>query len=660
MAPRPETDRNEAAGLKINLPSYSETHDPKGDNCQQPKDNGKIDMQAPRVLVPPDGGWGWMVLLGAMIINIVTIGHGKSFGVYFNKLIVEFDSSPSRVAWLFSLQVSAYSFLSPVISVLAQVVGPRKVALGGGFLAFLSLTASSFVTSLEYLYLFFGVVQGIAVTCTFTPGIMMIAKYFNHRRGLANGLTMASNAIGGMIMPLVTSKLISEYSLRGCFLIMASILLNACVGAMLWQPVEWHQKETPIEGIPMLEENCAGKCSRSNESVGKDTLCPQEDSKNPSILEDNKTLTKDNMFIENFESGLDLSLDNATSLKEPEVFVDRKNSRYLSGPNLYSNIEGKGKIFRGGSSSHLDDISKRNERTYGSSVSTESLPNKFRLAPTLLNHHSKTSSFIYLSSYSFGPTVGAVLTKEHFTSQEGNDFKGEMDDSEKTKKHKKIFFSSCLRMLNINKSIFEKSRFYIMTITLFFHALGYQGTYTFLPYRATTLGLSEGHVASLLSVMAFTDLIGRISGAWLSDFNLCPRKYWFIGGMFMSSVFAFSLPLYQSYIALLLGSACFGFFSGAYIGLIVVLFADAYCPNEVALAYSISAVAGGFMSLGGPPSMGYVLETTGSYGICQSVLACAQLGGAAIWLAEPWALRYEKRRQELKSQMKSSEEQHLV
>lgn len=94
MAPRPETERSEIAGLKV--PSFSEGREPEA---------------APKVLVPPDGGWGWMVLLGTMIMNIVVIGHGKSFGVYFKKLMQEFDASPSRVAWLLSLQISMFSFL---------------------------------------------------------------------------------------------------------------------------------------------------------------------------------------------------------------------------------------------------------------------------------------------------------------------------------------------------------------------------------------------------------------------------------------------------------------------------------------------------------------------------------------------------------------------
>ncbi|CAL1261432.1 unnamed protein product [Larinioides sclopetarius] len=627
MAPRPETERSELTGstaLKNSLSSLSDMPETKRDEFPETAENAPSKViptaQVPKLAVPPDGGWGWMVLLGTMTVNFVIIGHGKSFGVYFKKLMEEFDASPSRVAWLQSLQISVFCFLSPLASVLSQLIGPRKVALGGGLLAFAGLTASSFAPSLEYLYVFYGVVQGVAFTCTFTSGITMIAKYFYRRRGLANGLTMAGNALGGIVMPLVANKLISEYTVRGCFLIMGSVLLHSCVGAMLWQPVEWHQKKKPVESIPILESSPP---EESESSPGKETLIAQEESRNTSIQEDHTVSNKeDSIFIENFnfESGFDLSLESSAILKSsaPEIYIERRNGNmYSSGPNLSSNkscaTNGNNKMIRGGSSPHLADVPKSNERTYGSSVSTESLPHMFKLAPRLLKHSSRASSFIYLSSYSFGPTAGALLTKEHFTGHDSSDSKVISENASEVKSHKKWKLFPFLRNLPIDLSIFEKSRFYMMTVTLFFSALGYPGTQIFLPYRATTLGLSEAHAASLLSVLAFTDLIGRISCAWISDCNFCPRKYWFIGGMFMSGVFGLSLPLYRSYVTLLAGTAGFGFFCGAYIGLVVVLFADAYSSEKVALAYSLSTVFGGFMALGGPPLMATTKKMSSSF-----------------------------------------------
>ncbi|KFM56736.1 hypothetical protein X975_26653, partial [Stegodyphus mimosarum] len=66
------------------------------------------------------------------------------------------------------------------------------------------------------------------------------------------------------------------------------------------------------------------------------------------------------------------------------------------------------------------------------------------------------------------------------------------------------------------------------------------------------------------------------------------------------------------------------------------------------------------MALGGPPLMGYVLESTGSYLICQTILGSAQFAGAAVWFAEPWAVRWEKKREERRKKLRSPEEEQLV
>ncbi|GIY29991.1 uncharacterized protein CDAR_106491 [Caerostris darwini] len=121
MAPRPETERSEITGstasciLKNSLSSLSDMPETKRNEFPETVDHVppkvKRTDQVPKVAVPPDGGWGWMILLGTMTVNFVIIGHGKSFGVYFRKLMEEFDASPSRVAWLQSLQISMFCFL---------------------------------------------------------------------------------------------------------------------------------------------------------------------------------------------------------------------------------------------------------------------------------------------------------------------------------------------------------------------------------------------------------------------------------------------------------------------------------------------------------------------------------------------------------------------
>lgn len=62
-------------------------------------------------LVPPDGGWGWLVLLAAVMVNLLIPGTIKSFGVLFVEFLNVFDASPAAAAWIPSLCYFLYSSL---------------------------------------------------------------------------------------------------------------------------------------------------------------------------------------------------------------------------------------------------------------------------------------------------------------------------------------------------------------------------------------------------------------------------------------------------------------------------------------------------------------------------------------------------------------------
>jgi len=61
------------------------------------------------VYVVPDGGWGWMVLLGSIVVNILIPGTVKSFGVLFVEFLEVFNASPSAAAWIPALSYWLYS-----------------------------------------------------------------------------------------------------------------------------------------------------------------------------------------------------------------------------------------------------------------------------------------------------------------------------------------------------------------------------------------------------------------------------------------------------------------------------------------------------------------------------------------------------------------------
>lgn len=42
---------------------------------------------------PPDGGWGWVVCMGAFVVNFLTVGQQNSAGVVYSILVDEYKSN---------------------------------------------------------------------------------------------------------------------------------------------------------------------------------------------------------------------------------------------------------------------------------------------------------------------------------------------------------------------------------------------------------------------------------------------------------------------------------------------------------------------------------------------------------------------------------------
>ena len=53
------------------------------------------------VFIPPDGGYGWFVALGAFIAFFFSAGIVKSYGVIFDSILLEYkDATVSQAAWI--------------------------------------------------------------------------------------------------------------------------------------------------------------------------------------------------------------------------------------------------------------------------------------------------------------------------------------------------------------------------------------------------------------------------------------------------------------------------------------------------------------------------------------------------------------------------------
>uniref|UniRef100_A0ABD2WU41 Major facilitator superfamily (MFS) profile domain-containing protein n=1 Tax=Trichogramma kaykai TaxID=54128 RepID=A0ABD2WU41_9HYME len=191
-------------------------------------------------MVPPDGGWGWFVLIAAVMVNFLIPGGIKSFGVLYKAFLQNFNANESTGSWIPALCYFLYSSLGPLSSVLSVKYSYRTVTLVGGTFAAVGMMLSYFATSIQFLYVSYGIFVGIGAGLAFPPTVYITTSYFVRLRGLANGFCISGSALGSIIMPPVITHMLRTFSVRGVILIMGALTLNTWACALLYQPLEKH------------------------------------------------------------------------------------------------------------------------------------------------------------------------------------------------------------------------------------------------------------------------------------------------------------------------------------------------------------------------------------------------------------------------------------
>ncbi|GJN85589.1 hypothetical protein PLIIFM63780_009157 [Purpureocillium lilacinum] len=143
---------------------------------------------------PPDGGW----------INSV-----GSFQQYYEVGPLQ-DYSASTIAWIPSLQIFFLFALGPIVGIIFDNYGPRPLIIGGTFLHVFGLMMASLAKTYYQFLLSQGVCSALGVACLYSPALACLSTWFAKKRGAAMGIMVTGSSVGGVIFPIMISRMISS------------------------------------------------------------------------------------------------------------------------------------------------------------------------------------------------------------------------------------------------------------------------------------------------------------------------------------------------------------------------------------------------------------------------------------------------------------------
>ncbi|VDN91037.1 unnamed protein product [Brugia pahangi] len=155
---------------------------------------------------PPDGGYGWVIVLASFFANVIVDGIIYSIGETLVEIWEQdFRTTSMQASIVQSLLTGFYFLAGPMASGLTNLFGCRLVVIAGSITTFVGFILSSIVPTLSLLYITFGIIGGIGFGLVYLPSILVVNQYFEKRRALAMGIAVCGSGIGTTVFSQVFS-----------------------------------------------------------------------------------------------------------------------------------------------------------------------------------------------------------------------------------------------------------------------------------------------------------------------------------------------------------------------------------------------------------------------------------------------------------------------
>ncbi|CAK9826588.1 Monocarboxylate transporter 13 [Anthophora retusa] len=195
---------------------------------------------------PPDGGWGWIIVIAAGFSNFCILPMLQSFGLIFRDRFAELGINSSQTTTILNINCAVTSCIGLANGPLFRKFSYRQIALVGATICAVSITVLSVIRNFAGIMIFFSILYGVGTGITMSSNAIALNTYFKRKRRIATGLSWTCTGIGPIVMPQIITLLMPVYGVEGTVFIFGGFAFNAVVCALLLQPVSQHLKKRQI------------------------------------------------------------------------------------------------------------------------------------------------------------------------------------------------------------------------------------------------------------------------------------------------------------------------------------------------------------------------------------------------------------------------------
>ncbi|XP_022829653.1 monocarboxylate transporter 2-like [Spodoptera litura] len=197
------------------------------------------EKKSKKGLVPPDGGWGYVVGIGVGFTFMLGFGSSNAFGILFHNFFLE-QGSASGLPLVIGVYNGALSIAGFLGGIALKRYSFRQVGLVGAGLFVLGDVLTIFVQKTYQLVFTFGVVRGAGFGMMIPVSFTAFNCYFTKKRTAMMSANQAMSSLASITFPMLVTFLLSEYGLRWTLALIMAVDLHLVFAMLVMHPVEWH------------------------------------------------------------------------------------------------------------------------------------------------------------------------------------------------------------------------------------------------------------------------------------------------------------------------------------------------------------------------------------------------------------------------------------
>ncbi|XP_050296716.1 monocarboxylate transporter 12-B-like isoform X2 [Anthonomus grandis grandis] len=640
LLPTTEEKENEDTDKESSLPEErdSNENDTLVDKSNDKSLDDDVCSDDIEVVVPPDGGWGWVIVFASFMCNLIVDGIIFSFATFLRGIADEFGVTKPEVSIVGSLMSGFYLMVGPFASAIANKFGFRLVAIIGTFLAATAFALSYFATSVEYLCISYGLLGGIGFGFIYVPAVITVGFYFERWRALATGIGVCGSGIGTFLFAPLCEILIRKLGWRSALLVQGGIVFSCVIFGSLFRPL----KPTKVKDLDESADDKNPEENLSTKLPSKTKLKLEEALKNMEKADHQHSLTR--IFGANNNSEYPRISDVYHTIHVPSrthsSHVPLKShfrEKRLSAPYIFANEKPKQPL--GATLSKPTIVPKSPERTKSH---TEDM-----VRPLYRDDIFFQSSLLRLPQYTSQSSVAYNLAVTRMPTKQ---------DILEEKRHAcKLCPEAVKRALAtmLDFTLLKSPSFIILAIGGFFTMMGFYVPFMFLKDRAEEAGMGNSTAVFLISSIGIANTLGRVFCGILSSFPS-------INALFVTNV-ALTIGGIATILSGLSATAAYQFFYTAVFGLAISTFAslrsiivvDLLGLERLTNAFGLLLLFQGVAAMIGAPLAGAFKNATGGYDASFYLSGSMLLISAIMCYPLNWINRWEIRRNQERAKMEA-------